>query len=310
MPPRGRGRGGARGGRAANTTRLNADGSGDGAAVLGVRESGVRTLSGGLAGSSSSDSCGTCNLLCGNDAVGCDKCYVWFHPSSMCLGLPEQLVRDIGEYGGSGIAFICTDCRSQNDTEQAVDKLAFRQLFQTVRQLCETVSTLSEQMSRLVSGQQSSVLSRTPGDEDLRVVIREEMREMEERNKRKSSIIIRGMDVPTTTHLNEQFQQVATHLLSCQVPLSSVVCISREKKLYRAKVDDSDLRKKLLENAKALKNSPFSHIFINRDLTYQQRRELAQRRERMGRPNLQGEGGSSAALSTSPGAQATANSLN
>ena len=69
-------------------------------------------------------------------------------------------------------------------------------------------------------------------------------------------------------------------MLGCQVPLSSIISIDRGKKLYRAKVDDLDLRKRLLDSAKTLKVSPFSYVFINRDLTFQQRKELAERRER------------------------------
>lgn len=66
---------------------------------------------------------------------------------------------------------------------------------------------------------------------------------MKERSKRRSLITITGLEVPATTQLDEQFQSVATNLLDYQVPLSSVVSIRREKKLYMATVLDPDLKK-------------------------------------------------------------------
>lgn len=120
----------------------------------------------------------------------------------------------------------------------------------------------------------------TTSSEDLRVLIREEAREMEERNKRSS--IIRGVDLGAVTQVSEQFRPVARHLLVCQEPLSTIVRINnREEKLY--KMDDLNLRKRLLNSAESLKNSTFSHFYINGDVTYKQRRELAECCELMGR---------------------------
>ena len=197
----------------------------------------------------------------------------------MCMGLPDDVVKSIGAYGGDDIVFICTECRSNDGTEETVDKQAFRQLFHTVRELCEFVKVLAEQMQDFVTSQQDSASRTAHTNDSMRILIRGEVREMEERNKRKSSIIIRGLDAPTTTQANEQFQQVATHLLGCQVPLSSIICINSDKKLYRATVDDLGLRKRLLDSAKTLMNSPFRHVYINRDLTFQQRKVLDERRK-------------------------------
>lgn len=257
-------------------------------------------------------SCGLCSSVCGDDAIGCDRCASWFHPQPLCLGLPDDLVKGITAYGGDGIAFICTECRSNDGAGEVADKQAFKQLFQTVRELCEFVKVLAEQMQDFVTGQQDSASRTAHTDESMRLLIREEVREMEERNKRKSSIIIRGLNAPTTTQANEQFQQVATHLLSCQVPLSSIVCINNDKKLYRASVDDLDLRKRLLDSARTLKNSPFSNVYINRDLTFQQRKVLAERRELNRRQQVGGGGGQPpmAASQAPVVGQALANPLN
>ncbi|MPC36778.1 hypothetical protein E2C01_030247 [Portunus trituberculatus] len=69
---------------------------------------------------------------------------------------------------------------------------------------------------------------------------------------------------------------------------AEVGLVIAEKKLYRASLDDLDFWKRLLDSAKTLKDSPFRHDFINRDLTYQQRKVLAERRER-NRQQMEGD---------------------
>jgi len=63
----------------------------------------------------------------------------------------------------------------------------------------------------------------------------------------------------------------------CPVTLSNIICISRDKNLYRTKIEDESTRKKLLDNAKNLRGSPFNSVYISRDLTFNQRREIASR---------------------------------
>ena len=58
------------------------------------------------------ENCGTCSAGIGDDPIGCDRCEKWFHPSSLCMGIPESVIANIREYGGSGISYICTGCRS------------------------------------------------------------------------------------------------------------------------------------------------------------------------------------------------------
>ena len=56
-------------------------------------------------------------------------------------------------------------------------------------------------------------------------------------------------------------------------------CIDRNKGLYRAKVNDPQQRKSILDNAKKLRESnDFKDVFLNRDLTFRQRQDLMERR--------------------------------
>ena len=70
---------------------------------------------------------------------------------------------------------------------------------------------------------------------------------------------------------------VCTHLTGSPVLFCNAVCISREKHIFRVKIEDDNSKKTLLDNAKNLKNSPFTDVFINRDLTHKQRGELKAR---------------------------------
>lgn len=105
---------------------------------------------------SSSDLCGTCNCITGADAIGCDKCTNWFHPTSMCLGLPFQMINSIQEYGVTGIVFVCTKCRTSINNGSDMSQSAIKLLFQTVKKLCETVQPLTSQMAALTTNSGNS----------------------------------------------------------------------------------------------------------------------------------------------------------
>ena len=234
----------------------------------------------------------------GDDCIGCDKCTVWYHPTSTCVGLPDNVIKTIRDYGGRGVSFCCTACRlddsgdSSGDNTAAslpggsqdlADREAVKQLFETVKGLCFSVGELTKNVQQLLqstSQLQPTSASSVPPD-DLRVTIREEVREMEERDKRKDSIVVKGLDVPDGRSFQDVFQEVGKCVLGSEASfnLVDVVCISREKKLYRAKIQNTEQRKNLLTNAKELKDSRYNYVFINRDLTKAQRNELFKRRE-------------------------------
>lgn len=235
------------------------------------------------------DLCGTCSVITGADAVGCDRCSNWFHPTSMCLGLPDQLIQSIQTYGGDGVAFICTECRTGNNSDD-VPNSAFKQLFQTVKKLCETVQSLSTQVASLTSptapprqGAAHSlpgIAQNTSQDKEyLCTLIREEAREMEERQKRRCSVIVRGIQAQSAETFGPAFHGICSSLLGSSVTFTNAMCISKEKRIFRVKIEDDDSRKALLDNARNLRNGPYQNVFINRDLTYKQRGELKARRE-------------------------------
>lgn len=66
----------------------------------------------------------------------------------MCLGIADQLISSIQEYGSDAIVFVCTDCCTNSNNGGNMADTAFK-LFQTVKELCETVQALFSNVSSL-----------------------------------------------------------------------------------------------------------------------------------------------------------------
>ena len=97
---------------------------------------------------------------------------------------------------------------------------------------------------------------------------------------------MRGIQADSSADFRPTIDQITAHLVGSAVPFSDIVCISREKCLFRIKVNDDQAKKNLLDNAKLFRNSTFPNVYINRDLTYKQRQELrARRMKRNGGPS-------------------------
>ena len=230
--------------------------------------------------------CGLCSVEVGDDAVGCDRCDRWYHSSVMCMGIPEGVIDNIKQYGGEGISYICTVCHSSSSAGGDSQGSALGQLLQTVAKLCETVQSLSDRVDSLLSGSTRPVLPLSNSDQ-LSVLIGEECRELEERRKRVSSIIIRGITADTPAAMRPIFDAVSSELVGSPVVLKDIVCIDASKGLFRAKVEDDEKRRRLLDSAKNLKNSSqYSNVYVNRDLTFKQRQTLMTRRLRSRDHNL------------------------
>ena len=150
---RGRGRVSQGRGRADSRTGAGASGGSSEVIVIGTK-------------------CGLCKSVVGDDVIGCDTCSCWYHPSSLCCGLPDSVIKTIQEYGGRRINFCCTDCRlsaGSVDTSQRVgdgevdgmvSKQAVKRPFKTVKNLCASVGELSSNMKKLTeSVKKNSIIS-------------------------------------------------------------------------------------------------------------------------------------------------------
>lgn len=256
-------------------------------------------------------SCGMCGHPVGQTAIGCDRCSGWVHPTEMCSGLPSDAISTIADLSGDAVLFICTNCRIQpsdrtktrlesGDANSGHNQL-IQQLFLSVKGICSAVMGLTAKMDRILSENQNSVTvipqpqlqapvpgnptqptcpgpASHPESDEYRSVIRQEMREIQERAKRKQSVIIKGMHANTPRELINKFGDLSLTFTGIRVELTDIVPIPNHSDLFRAKILNDDNRKLVLERAKTLRDTEHASVFIRRDLTFAQRKELRERR--------------------------------
>ena len=116
-------------------------------------------------------------------------------------------------------------------------------------------------------------------DSQYRTVVRQEVRELQEREKRRFSLVIRGLSSNTPTGVVAEFEDVTSSVMGTKVTLTEAKKIPNNPDLWRAKILDPEQRKLVLDRAKHLRGTQYDHIYIRRDLTFVQRMELRQRRE-------------------------------
>ena len=186
-----------------------------------------------------------------------------------------------------------------------------KQLYLTVKGLCATVAGLTSKFDKIITWKGKDItqdfpplpvtqapagpggtLPSPPGTHALlserpmhktgeyRSVIRQEIKELREREKRKESIVVRGLTASTPGDIIKEFEEITDMMVGSRVTLIDVVKIPDHPELCRAKILDEGKRKLVLEKAKTLKGSRFDGVFIRRDLTYAQRQELRLRREK------------------------------
>ena len=102
---------------------------------------------------------------------------------------------------------------------------------------------------------------------------------MKERDKRRHSIIVKGLDACSPIDLVTKFSQISEQHMGSKVELQEVTCVSGHANIFRGKIPDDGLRKLVLDKAKLLRDTNHNSVFISRDMTYAQRTEMYQRRQ-------------------------------
>ena len=109
-----------------------------------------------------------------------------------------------------------------------------------------------------------------------------EIREFHKK-KRKSSIIIWGCPAKKVEEVQQVVDQVCHEISIDMVLLQNVYALNKEG-LYRAKVDNDERRRKLLQYVKKLRHmEKYRTMFINRDLTYLQRQQVRAQKKLVGK---------------------------
>ena len=187
----------------------------------GVQASSQPVGSGGSRASSQPDfPCSACSRPVLDDRVGgiqCDRCLRWCHALTACIGFPQKFVRSylsLDSVAKSGFAFLCLDCRGASAPSASVDSSGeVRELRQSVASLAASVGSLVRDIAALRLDHRNELAALReeirglrsdrpqpavgPGDVGgpaIRDSIREEIRELHERDKRRSSIVVRGLN--------------------------------------------------------------------------------------------------------------------
>ena len=141
--------------------------------------------------------------------------------------------------------------------------------------LTETVLSMNTQSRNPVN---NNPIVAQPNNQFDRKELYSELFEFEERKKRAKSIIVRGVSASDNAQFGDTFSAVCSYLLPNMPSISGeVVCIDREKKLYRVELNTREAKMGLLENAKKLAgHTDWGSIYISRDLTWTQRQAQVQ----------------------------------
>ena len=236
--------------------------------------------------------CASCSKDVGDDPIGCDTCEHWVHSTEMCSGLPQKVIDAIAEYDGRGISFSCTKCRIRKESSssgnlQPLMTELMDQLFQQLRGLCSTVQGLVDQVKALSTkppqpdppAPNPDPPAPIPTQSDYKSAIRHEIKEMNEINKRRNSIIIKGLTADSPRDLTHKFSLLTQEVMGTSVTVSDVSSIPNHRNIFRAKILNDDLRKLVLDKSKSLRGSAYNDVYISRDLTYAQRAEMFARRQ-------------------------------
>lgn len=86
-----------------------------------------------LPGDSNTTSCGMCSLSSRDECMSCDGCSLWFH--SICVHGSAWAACWKHQWLVVMALHSCAQCWSKEATGQTVNKIAFKQLFQTLQQL-------------------------------------------------------------------------------------------------------------------------------------------------------------------------------
>ena len=262
-----------------------------------VGPEGIGRISGGI------NRCGLCNSdsePVGSDGVVCEKCAKAYHPTPQCTGLYKNYIKMMQREGPYGaVRYCCSACRcntnsaqarslsnsgnSDSETSDGGDNVTVSQLFVMVKSVVESVASLSTHVASLTTqvaalaalGDTRQSPQPPPFSRDS---LYAEMREFDERNKRRDSIIVKGSRAKTDPEIKTVVSRLGHLLLDSEVTTTDVYCVNKQSSMWRVTIKSREARDKLLTNSKNLRGTQMSDIYLSRDLTFKQREEQRAKR--------------------------------
>ena len=246
-------------------------------------------------------SCGLCSTAITDESLMCVYCHRKYHPNTQCTGLKQISIQCLQEEDDSALQYKCITCRcnvrespgSTGSTNQGPGsdwQVAVGQVLEIVKALATNMSQMSMTLNNHIQTSASTQASaeavsrdsnNSPNASEGMVKKNElyaELWEFEERKKRTSSIIVKGTGANNIQEFSDKFRDVHQFLLRSPPQIASTHCIDSAKKIYRVNFQDKASRVSILKEAKNLAGSTHKDVFISRDLTYAQRKDLAAKR--------------------------------
>ena len=237
--------------------------------------------------------CATCHSEVSPPSLCCDRCNHKVHNKQTCSGLAPRFASQLTNYSGDSLQyrFLCPSCKSLPAVTEDIElKRTIQNLSKTVQDLTTMISGLVEWKSFLGTDLKESVTdllrwrndfeptpTNTPPQGEIHSIIREELIEMRERDKRRDSIVVRGLDYESDLDFQRRFDSLSLVLVDKRIQLTEITQLN--PRFVRAKITNREDRSHLLSATKKLKNiAQFSSVYISRDLTFKQREELKSRR--------------------------------
>ena len=256
---------------------------------------------GGLTDEGLSGVCAFCTCKISVKAIDCRDCAQSFHPVPECVGLKQTVIEGLLAENRHAISYHCIKCRSESHSARSsagaptdvTDQSALSQLIVAVGALCSQVRVLTQNWSNLQNNSNNGEVTASDPSGPLpnqRIdsqptpvteTVRAEVRELNEQEKRKQNLILKGFG--NDIHAVEtKFKNVVHRLIGSDCELHDVTRIAGQNGMYRVKLLNVELRRDILQNAKKLNGiDGFQSIYIQRDLTYKQRQELFRRKDQL-----------------------------
>lgn len=257
---------------------------------------------------SSKYACGVCKVRVTSDDKGlqCEYCGLWYHIT--CVGVDDVKYNLLSD---DGIHWFCKTCDGK-----AIDVLLL------VQSIKEKQDSLEEKFNELNVKVQNIEKIEGHFSTSIREVVREEMYEANEKEKRKCNVIIKNLnelvddssDGDSETKEEEEKckeargikgcvsdKEIAEHVIQNVLQLKEINVVQAERidsrwsnrRPLRVRLEKKEHKFKILNKSKQLKNnSSYQDVFISPDKTYAEREkdkdlraELSERRDK-GEKNL------------------------
>ena len=217
--------------------------------------------------------CITCSTEVTGDSIQCDGCDQWVHSRQACSGLPGKLALEIIRSKVEAVQYICTPCRTKPSAGSKDSGAVLRSLNQinlTLQGIAGGLNDLQAWRGDMLDwrrgvddtqARQSTNQGPPLDREEMRSVIREEQIELRERDKRKLSIVVKGINYSSEDSFKVTFDEITDSLIGTKLDVADIVPISPN--LVRLNIPNKDQRLRLLTSSSKLKNHrDYGRIYI------------------------------------------------